>query len=221
MNEQTDIEIIRKLLREGKKLEAVKYVKDYSNMGLQESKDFVESIEYGNFNEQNSSSESITYPLDFEKVIEYIKKGDALIAVKYVRDTSNLGLKESKELVDIFIENPTLSNENLDRVMQFGDNVNKKQSGSISRSGNKFRATYTNNFGETKNITPADSEWQDFKIMMGNNELLKEYESEFPGRESQSKKSTLFVEEKASSKWVKIIFFFIAFAIAYYFFSRF
>jgi ribosomal protein L7/L12 len=115
------------LLGQGQKLAAVKLIKDSSNLGLKESKDLADLLH------ENLGSEAILEQVltpflpSFEKkqeimtqqvpqssefgtsvaintILDLIKKGKKIEAVKLVKDTDGFGLKESKDIVDAIQE---------------------------------------------------------------------------------------------------------------------
>lgn len=116
------------LLGTGRKLEAVKLIKDSSNLGLKESKDIADLL-YDNLGSEQIIQQIIApYLSVFEKkqevvipqqvpqssefgtnvaintILDLIKKGKKIEAVKLVKDTDGLGLKESKDIVDAIQE---------------------------------------------------------------------------------------------------------------------
>lgn len=96
------------LIHQGNKLEAIKLVKDTTNLGLKESKDYVDAIEsmpkkplsiHSELHNENIESVNHAPNLDAE-VIKLIKSNQMIHAVKLVLENTNLGLKGSKEYVD-------------------------------------------------------------------------------------------------------------------------
>lgn len=88
----------RALLAQGRKIEAVKYVREYTNWGLKEAKDFVDAL--GN---DSSASEVTPVGITAEvraKVHVLVQQGRVIEAVKQVRAATGWGLKEAKDYVD-------------------------------------------------------------------------------------------------------------------------
>lgn len=98
--EDTRNEVTR-LLLEGQKIYAVKYVKDNTGVSLKEAKDFVDSIEaiqQGQNQSQNPSG-FVTTELE-QKVKALLANGEKLQAIKLVKDSTGMGLKECKDYVE-------------------------------------------------------------------------------------------------------------------------
>lgn len=115
---------IRLLLQQNRKVEAVKYVKDHSNLGLKESKDFVDQFENqaqffnSEYAHQNTDDLNTPQPIQHHEVLSLIQQGRKIEAIKLVMDQSHLGLKDAKDFVEELAENPdlTFSTLNLTRI---------------------------------------------------------------------------------------------------------
>lgn len=91
------------LIASGKKIEAIKIVRQATGKGLKEAKNIVESI-------AANTSPSLSYPynravkpFDDEakaKIRHLIASGKKIEAIKELREVTGLGLKEAKNLVD-------------------------------------------------------------------------------------------------------------------------
>ena len=84
-------------LQVGNKLEAVKLLCEATGLGLKESKDAVE--EYANGNHSHAAIASAMSPLP-SPVIEVLRRGSKVEAVKLLREKTGLGLNEAKDWVE-------------------------------------------------------------------------------------------------------------------------
>jgi ribosomal protein L7/L12 len=95
-------EEIRKLLDSGNKIQAIKMYREQTGVGLAEAKDAVEALAAGGNLAGSSTVERV--PADDPELVDEVKEllgqGNALPAVKLVRERTGRSLKESKEIVD-------------------------------------------------------------------------------------------------------------------------
>ncbi len=95
---------VESLLREGRKIEAIKLYREQTGLGLKEAKDAVEAMARGETLPRAPTAvpaPAITRTAVSDAEIDELLKTDRLIeAVKLVKDRTGLGLKESKDLVD-------------------------------------------------------------------------------------------------------------------------
>lgn len=89
---------LAQLVREGRKLEAIKLVRTITGCGLAEGKDAVEKLE-------RDLAQSIQAPAlnstDAEaEVRRLVRSGDKIQAIKLYREATHCGLKEAKDAVD-------------------------------------------------------------------------------------------------------------------------
>ena len=84
-------------LRAGSKLEAVKLLCEATGLGLKESKDAID--EYDGRNPSHAVTASSTSPLP-EPVVEALRRGNKLEAIKLLGETTGLGLQEAKDWID-------------------------------------------------------------------------------------------------------------------------
>ncbi|WP_110516157.1 ribosomal protein L7/L12 [Herpetosiphon llansteffanensis] len=100
---------IQALLLQGKKIEAIKQVRLQTNLGLKEAKDYVEQIERGENPSQLISPnravpQAQALPDDLLREAQTIaRQGNKIQAIKLVRQATNLGLKEAKDMVDRWV----------------------------------------------------------------------------------------------------------------------
>lgn len=88
---------IRDLLAVGQKIEAIKVYREATGAGLAEAKTAVESIEAG---EPVQSASELAIPELAEQIVDLLKQGQKIEAVKLYREHAGVGLKEAKDIVD-------------------------------------------------------------------------------------------------------------------------
>lgn len=84
-------------LQAGNKLEAVKLLCEATGLGLKESKDAVEA--YDNGNRSHAAIASAMRPLP-SPVVEVLRRGSKVDAVKLLREKTGLGLNEAKDWIE-------------------------------------------------------------------------------------------------------------------------
>ncbi|HEX4145257.1 MAG TPA: ribosomal protein L7/L12 [Pirellulales bacterium] len=87
---------IRRLLAEGRKIDAIKLYRQETGLGLTEAKDWIERLERG-------EADFVDRPASAElerQVLELIRAGQKLAAIKLYREGTSLGLKEAKDAVE-------------------------------------------------------------------------------------------------------------------------
>lgn len=92
---------IKAMLLQGRKIEAIKYLKDNVSMGLKEAKDYVEGLTIED--EEKVTREPGLNNLDAETVEEareLLRQGHKMEAIKSIREESGISLKEAKEFVE-------------------------------------------------------------------------------------------------------------------------
>ena len=101
MDDQT--QHIADLIRQGRKLEAIKLFREATGVGLEEAKEQIERIEAnmrtGARIEPASQTDATTdgVPAD---ILEIARSGNKIEAIKQLRERTGLGLKESKDMID-------------------------------------------------------------------------------------------------------------------------
>lgn len=95
---------VQDLLREGKKLEAIKLYREQSGLGLKEAKDAVDAMELGGFSAPPPlvSKRTITSEMavDDAELRGHVTGGRIIEAIKRYRELTGLGLKESKDAIE-------------------------------------------------------------------------------------------------------------------------
>lgn len=100
---QEDLEEeIRQLLSSGNKIQAIKVYREKTGAGLAEAKDAVEALAAGGaFDGQALDGGALADDPELtDEVKELIGQGNAMLAIKLVRERTGRSLKKSKELVD-------------------------------------------------------------------------------------------------------------------------
>jgi ribosomal protein L7/L12 len=99
-----DVDRVQQLLLEGKKIEAIKLVREQSDLGLKEAKDFVEALERGEQPEQPPRSEPAhtgrAQTADEERLTELLHQGKKLEAIKLYREQTDANLQDAKRAID-------------------------------------------------------------------------------------------------------------------------
>ncbi|GJM08281.1 MAG: hypothetical protein DHS20C11_05570 [Lysobacteraceae bacterium] len=100
-------------LAQGRKIAAIKTVREKLGLGLKQAKDLVEAYERGHpvaeSVQASSQQEQVEMP---GAAIKALRKGRMVDAVKHVRKRSTLGLKDAKDRVDRYLEsNPKLNDD--------------------------------------------------------------------------------------------------------------
>ncbi len=96
---------VRQLLDAGNKIEAIKLVRQQTGMGLKEAKDYVEGLAATELpvltgaTAQTRPAPIATTEMDV-RVLELIAKNQKIEAIKFVREQTQMGLKEAKDYVE-------------------------------------------------------------------------------------------------------------------------
>lgn len=108
MNDRKSIspsQIVYNHIKEGRKIEAIKILCEETGISLKDAKEFIEKFELKNFSKQPSIEAS-------ESVLNHLRKGSKIGAIKKNRKETGMGLKDSKEAVEKIIdENPEVKKE--------------------------------------------------------------------------------------------------------------
>jgi ribosomal protein L7/L12 len=94
---------VKSLIAQGRKIEAIKLMRESNNLSLEAAKDSVEAIEqHGRptLGEMGMMSTIRLAQQLSKEVHELVASGQKVEAIRLVRDQTGLGLKEAKELVD-------------------------------------------------------------------------------------------------------------------------
>ncbi len=89
------------LMQQGRKIDAVKHYRQYTNVGLKEAKEAVEAMERG---EPITFQEPVLDASWQTQVAEALWQGRKIEAIKIYRQATGVGLKEAKEAVEAMEE---------------------------------------------------------------------------------------------------------------------
>jgi ribosomal protein L7/L12 len=94
---------VKALIAQGKKLDAIRLVRESNGLSLADAKDAVEAIgQHGRptLGEMGMMSTVRLAQALSEEVQQLVARGEKIEAIKRIREQTGLGLKEAKELVD-------------------------------------------------------------------------------------------------------------------------
>jgi ribosomal protein L7/L12 len=97
-----DYDHVRQLVNDGKKLEAVKYVREQTDLSLQEAKAAVEAIARGetpNLPQHAAAAHGVA-GVDLDEINELLVQGKKIEAIKLYREQTGVGLKEAKDAIE-------------------------------------------------------------------------------------------------------------------------
>ena len=119
-NRELEPEVIA-ALNNGQKIRAIKILRDSRNIGLKQAKELVEQYDGSDGSASSSRSKQgdsdISENRELEpEVIEALTAGQKITAIKILRDSRNIGLKQAKELVEQY--DGTESNASISRSNQ-------------------------------------------------------------------------------------------------------
>jgi ribosomal protein L7/L12 len=119
-----DQEVIR-LIGEHRKLEGVKLVKEHTDWGLREAKDYVDALE-AQLNQ--NPLPKIEDETDFKlRLSELLQNGQKIAAIKLTVEYQKLGLKDAKDFVDYY-----------ELTLESSEDVNLTQSEPLSLENEEF-----------------------------------------------------------------------------------
>ena len=98
-----DVAQVQQLVRDGKKIDAIKLVRAQTGLGLKEAKDAVEAIERGETPEltlQAASTTHVVSGVDPAQITQLLQQGKKIEAIKLVREQTGLDLQEAKDVVE-------------------------------------------------------------------------------------------------------------------------
>ncbi len=101
---QEERDQVAEYLEAGRKLEAIKFVREATGLGLAEAKNLVDAHETGAIYEVDAAS-PLGGPTDLseedrDRVSQLLEDSRKIEAVKFVRESTGCGLKEAKDLVE-------------------------------------------------------------------------------------------------------------------------
>lgn len=98
-----DVDHIRQLAEQGKKIEAIKLVRQQTDLGLQEAKTAVEALERGEsptFTPRQPLEGGSAYGLDLAPIQDALVQGNKNQAIKLYREQTGVGLREARDAVE-------------------------------------------------------------------------------------------------------------------------
>jgi ribosomal protein L7/L12 len=98
-----DIDQIQQLTRAGKKIEAIKLVREQTGLGLKEARDAVEAIERGETVALTLRATPAAHGvsgIDLDQINELLLQNKKIEAIKLYREQTGLGLKEARDAID-------------------------------------------------------------------------------------------------------------------------
>lgn len=98
-----DSAAIQQLVSEGKKIEAIKLVREQTGLGLREAKDAVDAIERGETPELTPRSTVTMTTIsraDLDEINELLSQGKKIEAIRLYRERMDVGLKEATDAVE-------------------------------------------------------------------------------------------------------------------------
>jgi ribosomal protein L7/L12 len=96
----TPYDRVKGLLRQGNRIEAVKAYREATGASLSEADDAVDRIERGINGSQETDLDDTPVGDLRDRVIDLLRKGRKIEAIKIYRDATGEGLKESKDAVE-------------------------------------------------------------------------------------------------------------------------
>jgi ribosomal protein L7/L12 len=102
-----DNDRIQQLVREGKKIEAIKLVREQTDLGLKEARDAVEGIERGEL--PDLTPHTVAAPrsvsgVDLDEITELLLQGKKIEAIKLYREQTGVGLREARDAIEAIEE---------------------------------------------------------------------------------------------------------------------
>lgn len=91
---------ILELVRTGRKIEAVRIFREATGSGLREAKEAVEAIEAGRQTVYAEGRKPPPTTIEENEILELVRSGNLIAAIKLHRERTGDGLKDSKEAVE-------------------------------------------------------------------------------------------------------------------------
>lgn len=98
-----EVDHLRQLVADGKKIEAIKLVREQTGLGLKEAKDAVEAIERGESPDLRPPTNAPAHGVsgtDLAAINELLLQNKKIDAIKLYREQTGVGLKEAKDAVE-------------------------------------------------------------------------------------------------------------------------
>jgi ribosomal protein L7/L12 len=139
---------VERLVRGGQKINAIKLVREQTNWGLKEAKDFVEALEAGkplpakpNLPDYPRPSDTSYGSPDWTRIREQLAAGRKIEAIKIYREQTGVGLKEAKDAVEMFERGQTPPPPNISAPPPtIPGHINLDEIRQLLAAGNKIEA---------------------------------------------------------------------------------
>jgi len=166
---------INRLLAEGRKIEAIAYIVKETGFGLKETKHLVDNLMKPQMSAETIKINNVEIPAgNFHQLVA---EGKKLEAIAYIKNHTGMGLKEAKDLVENFDQM---------RSMMAEGRSSSSQNAKATKFNGKVTVRYTDDYGSERIVTPADADWEKVKRLMGDNEMMTEYEKSFKQHGSET-----------------------------------
>ena len=97
----TALEKVQDLLRQRRKIDAIKLYKEQTGVGLKEAKDAVDELERGWAGQFAPVAQTLRSAADaHEDILALVREGQKIQAIKLYREQTGVGLKAAKEVID-------------------------------------------------------------------------------------------------------------------------
>lgn len=112
---------VAEALKSGDKIEAIKRLRGITGLGLKEAKDWIESYERGGqpvaspFDSPSEGDRNAPIKLS-EEAIQAMQRGDLILAIKDIRQSTGVGLAEAKAIAEMMQQSMPVEGSVGDRV---------------------------------------------------------------------------------------------------------
>ncbi len=124
-----DADRIRQLVEQGQKIEAIKLVRQQTDLGLQEAKAAVEAIERGEsptLTPRQPTGAGSAYNLDLAPIQDALVQGNKVQAIKLYREQTGVGLEDAKDAVEA-IERGSFPSVTIDQRHHAGSTSSRRR----------------------------------------------------------------------------------------------
>lgn len=149
--------------------------------------------------------------VDLSQIIDLIGQNKKIEAIKILKDNTDIGLKDAKDLIEslessgIGSEHPPVS-------------FSRTESVTTRKTGDEVTVSYTDENGEKSIVTPNDPSWGKVKNIARDNATIDAYEKNYSSSSQSINNGSVFIEEKRSNTTRYIIIAIIAAILAYFVF---
>lgn len=93
-------EDVQQLIRDKKKIQAIKLVREKHGVGLKEAKEYVERLQKHQPTNMPKKATMRDIPAVRDEALRLVREGKKIEAIKLMQDATGIGLKEAKSLVE-------------------------------------------------------------------------------------------------------------------------